>query len=120
MKIKRLYSYAKRYSLHGDADHMGDASIKSEKHLLNNYNLDQIDILKVGHHGSKTSTSKEFINTINPRYALISVGEDNKFNHPNQNVIKNLKNTKIYRTDQDKSIMFKIKNNKLEPQRCEP
>ena len=54
---------------------MGDASTKVEADLLTNYNLTNIDILKVGHHGSKTSSSEEFINNINPKYSIISVGK---------------------------------------------
>ena len=92
---------------------MGDASIYTEQEILNEYNLSNIDVLKVGHHGSKTSSSKEFIDVINPMYSIISVGEDNKYGHPNKEVLENLNNSKIYRTDQDGSIMFKIKNNKL-------
>ena len=91
---------------------MGDASVETEKELLNKYNLGKIDILKVGHHGSKTSSSDSFINRINPKYSIISVGKNNRYGHPNKEVLENLKNTKIYRTDQDGSIMFKI-NNKL-------
>ena len=75
--------------------------------------LGKVDILKVGHHGSKTSSSKEFINEINPKYSIISVGKNNRYGHPNKEVLENLENSKIYRTDQDGSIMFKIKNNKL-------
>ena len=94
----------------------GDAGIKVEKDIIGSYNLKDIDILKVGHHGSKTSSSKEFINNVNPKYSLISVGEDNKFGHPNKIVLENLKDSIIYRTDIDGSIMFKIKNNKLKIQ----
>ena len=99
---------------------MGDASIKVEKDLIENYNLENIDVLKVGHHGSKTSSGKDFIEEINPEYSLISVGKDNKFGHPNKEVLNNLNNSKIYRTDQDGSIMFKIKNDKLEIETCSP
>lgn len=74
---------------------MGDASIKTERVLLNNYNLDNIDILKVGHHGSNTSTSKEFLETIKPKLALISAGVNNKFNHPHEETINRLKKHKI-------------------------
>jgi len=91
----------------------GDASIESELNLISKYDLPPIDILKVGHHGSKTSSSQKFINTIKPKYSLISVGKDNKFAHPNNSVLENLKESKIYRTDQDGSIMFKIKDNKI-------
>ena len=98
----------------------GDASINTEKEILKDYNLPEIDVLKVGHHGSKTSSSKEFINEINPKYSIISVGKDNRYGHPNKEALDNLENSKIYRTDQDGSIMFRIKNNKLEIEACSP
>lgn len=99
---------------------MGDASSTAEKEILNKYNLYNIDVLKAGHHGSKTSSSKEFINSINPKYSIISVGNNNRYGHPNKEVLDNLFNSKIYRTDQDGSIMFKIKNNKLKIETCTP
>ena len=99
---------------------MGDASIKSEKYIMDNYDLGEIDFLKVGHHGSKTSSSKSFIEQISPKYSLISAGKDNKFNHPNKEVLDNLKYSKIYRTDEDGSIMFHVKNNKLKIEPCVP
>ena len=99
---------------------MGDASITTEKEILDKYNLPDIDVLKVGHHGSKTSSSKEFINEINPKYSIISVGNNNRYGHPNKEVLDNLDESKIYRTDQDGSIMFKIKNNKLKIETCSP
>ena len=99
---------------------MGDASINTEKYILNNYDLPIIDVLKVGHHGSETSTSKVFINTINPKYSIISVGKDNKYGHPNKEVLENLKDSKVYRTNQDGSIMFIIKNNELKIETCSP
>ena len=98
----------------------GDASINTEKEILKDYNLPEIDVLKVGHHGSKTSSSKEFINEINPKYSIISVGKDNRYGHPNKEALDNLNNSQIYRTDQDGSIMFRIKNNKLEIEACNP
>ena len=99
---------------------MGDASITTEKEILNKYNLPDIDVLKVGHHGSKTSSSKEFINEVNPKYSIISVGKNNRYGHPNDSVLDNLEDSKIYRTDEDGSIMFKIKNNKLQIETCRP
>ena len=99
---------------------MGDAGVEKEKDILNKYNLSDIDVLKVGHHGSKTSSSKEFIDKINPKYSIISVGKNNRYGHPNKEVLNNLSNTKIYRTDQDGSIMFKIKNNILRIETCSP
>ena len=92
---------------------MGDASINTEKDIMNNYDIGDVFILKVGHHGSKTSSSEEFINIVNPKYSIISVGKNNKFGHPNKEVLDNLSNSKIYRTDIDGSIMFKIKKDKL-------
>ena len=99
---------------------MGDASVTTEKEIMNKYNLPNIDVLKVGHHGSKTSSGKEFINEINPKYSIISVGKNNRYGHPNKEVLDNLNNSKIYRTDENGSIMFKIKNNKLRIDYCEP
>ena len=99
---------------------MGDAGIITEKDILNKYNLPNIDVLKVGHHGSRTSSSKEFIDEINPKYSIISVGKNNRYGHPNKEVLENLKYSKIYRTDKDESIMFKIKNNKLKIETCSP
>ncbi len=99
---------------------MGDASTTTEKEMLNKYNLPEIDVLKVGHHGSKTSSSKEFVDEINPRYSIISVGKNNRYGHPNKEVLENLDDSKIYRTDQDGSIMFRIKNSKLKIETCSP
>ena len=97
---------------------MGDASKEVEHNILKEYNLENIDILKVGHHGSKTSTSEYFINTINPKYSIISVGKNNRYGHPNKEVLDNIKNYKIYRTDEDGSIIFKIKNKKMKIETC--
>ena len=99
---------------------MGDASVTTEKEIMNKYDLPDIDVLKVGHHGSKTSSSIEFINEINPKYSIISVGKNNRYRHPNKEVLDNLNKSKIYRTDQDGSIMFKIKNNQLKIETCSP
>ena len=99
---------------------MGDASIETEKEILKKYNINNIDILKVGHHGSKTSSGKFFINEISPKYSIISVGKNNRYGHPNKEVLNNLEQSKIYRTDQEGSIMFKIKNNKLQIETCTP
>ena len=99
---------------------MGDAGIAREKDIINNYNLSNIDVLKIGHHGSKTSSGKEFIDYINPKYSIISVGKNNRYGHPNKEVLNNLTKSKIFRTDKNGSIMFKIKNNKLEIETCSP
>ena len=99
---------------------MGDAGAEVEEHLIEKYNLQNIDVLKVGHHGSRTSSSKNFIDEIKPKYSIISVGKNNRYGHPNKEVLDNLENSKIYRTDIDGSIMFKIKHNKLEIETCSP
>lgn len=81
----------------------GDIEKVAENEMVKEYtNGLKADILKVGHHGSKTSTTKEFLDLINPSVALIGVGQNNKFGHPNEDVIKRLeeKNIQIYRTDE--------------------
>lgn len=90
---------------------MGDAGIEKENEILNKYNLSNIDVLKVGHHGSKTSSGKEFIDEINPKYSIISVGKNNRYGHPNKEVLNILNNSKIYRTDLNGTIAIKINSN---------
>ncbi len=77
----------------------GDAELKEELDLVGSeINLD-VDILKLNHHGSKTSNSKLFLESTTPEIAIISVGEKNSYNHPSDIVLKRLKNTLILRTD---------------------
>ncbi|MGN1323350.1 MAG: ComEC/Rec2 family competence protein [Bacilli bacterium] len=78
---------------------MGDAGINKEKDILEKYRINNIDFIKVGHHSSNTSSSEEFINSINLKYSLISVGKNNRYGHPNKKVLDNLNDSKIYRTD---------------------
>ena len=99
---------------------MGDAGVEKERDILKKYNISNIDVLKVGHHGSKTSSGKKFIDEINPKYSIISVGKNNRYGHPNKEVLDTLNDSKIYRTDQDGSIMFKIKKDKLQIETCSP
>ena len=95
----------------------GDIEKVAENEMVKEYtNGLKADILKVGHHGSKTSTTKEFLDLINPSVALIGVGQNNKFGHPNEDVIKRLeeKNIQIYRTDEMGEISVIIdKNGKI-------
>lgn len=98
---------------------MGDATKEEEGVLLRDYNLD-VDILKVGHHGSDTSSSKEFIDSVNPKYSLISVGKNNRYGHPKESILETLKNSKIYRTDQDGSIEIKLNRNGYKIRTCNP
>jgi len=67
---------------------------------------DQVDILKVSHHGSKNGTSEEILNILKPKVAVISVGKENKFGHPTKEVLDKLKakNIEIKRTDQNGEI----------------
>lgn len=104
--------------IYAEIDHfkllfMGDVGKKVEENILKEYNLSDIDILKVGHHGSNTSSSKSFINQMKPKYSIISVGKNNRYGHPHKEVLNNLKNSTIYRTDKSGSISIKIKKNQL-------
>lgn len=79
----------------------GDASKKSEEYILNKYNIGKIDVLKIGHHGSITSTSDELLKELRPSLAIISCGKNNRFNHPHKETIDKLKEYRIkyLRTD---------------------
>ena len=94
----------------------GDIEKIAEEQILDEYknNLEELNssILKVGHHGSKTSSTKEFIEIVKPKISLIGVGKNNKFGHPNDEVIERLKSigSKIYRTDEMGEIMITINN----------
>ena len=86
----------------------GDATQSVEKELIlgrTEYKaqLDS-DVLKVGHHGSKTSTSKEFVEAVSPEIAVISDGKNNQYGHPHQEVLNNLAGAQIFRTDLDGDI----------------
>lgn len=87
---------------------MGDASIESEKYLISQYENIECDILKVGHHGSNTSTCNEFLNKVKPKEAIISVSEKNIYHHPSSDVIERLEkhNVKIRRTDKEGTICY--------------
>ena len=88
----------------------GDAEHKSEEAMLEKYKKGELDcdILKVGHHGSSTSTTDEFLGAVSPEIALISCGDGNKYGHPNTETIDKLDGAKIkyYRTDLDGSIVI--------------
>ena len=86
----------------------GDIEEAAEKRLLIWQNILQSDILKVGHHGSATSTNLEFLDKVNPSIAVITVGK-NHYGHPSQKIIERLedKNIKIYRTDEDGTIIIR-------------
>ena len=83
---------------------MGDSTEKQEKEIIDVYNLENIHILKVGHHGSNTSSSAEFINEITPKIALISVAKKNLYNHPSKKVIRTLDKSDIFTTSNYGSV----------------
>ena len=90
----------------------GDIEKIAEKKILEEYdNKEKIlkaNILKVAHHGSKTSSTEEFIKLVDPKIAIIGVGKNNMFKHPSEEVIKRLEKDKIkiYRTDESGEISF--------------
>jgi competence protein ComEC len=86
----------------------GDAQSVSEKEMLaKGYNL-SADVLKVGHHGSGSSTTASFLEAVSPEYAVIMVGADNDYGHPHQETLDRLKaaGVKIYRTDRNGTVTF--------------
>lgn len=90
---------------------MGDAGKISEKYLLDAYNFDKVDILKLGHHGSRNSSSIEFLNKINPNNIFISVGLNNRFGHPHKETLERTKNIKTYMTSINGMIKIILKDN---------
>ena len=98
----------------------GDIEETAEKEILKQYKNDiqvlNSFLLKVAHHGSKTSSIKEFVEAVKPNISLIGVGENNKFGHPNKDVIERLESvgSKIYRTDTMGEITVVVdKNGKI-------
>ncbi len=93
----------------------GDIEQKTEKYILENLKDFQADLLLVPHHGSKTSSSLEFIKQVNPKYALISVGQDNIYRLPNDAIIEryNRLGIKIYRTDVNGALRVHVANDKI-------
>lgn len=77
----------------------GDIEQKIEQRLVSQNQLLESDVLKISHHGSKSSTSYNFLKAINPQIVVISVGEDNRYKHPHADVLERLKEVLTYRTD---------------------
>ena len=93
----------------------GDAEAKAEQALIDEgLNID-CDVLKVGHHGSSSSSTKEFLNKTTPEYAAISVGKNNIYSHPSDSVVSALENcgAQVLRTDTDGDITFYVENGKI-------
>jgi competence protein ComEC len=70
---------------------MGDLDIAGEQRILSHYQVPRIDVLKCGHHGSRTSTSASFLAVVHPKLAIISAGKNNRFKHPHEEVLARLK-----------------------------
>lgn len=85
----------------------GDAQAEAEVDILHNNSNISADVYKVAHHGSRTSTTNEFLDAINPTYAVISCGEDNSYGHPHPEVMKKLRKAriKVFRTDEQGTII---------------
>lgn len=80
----------------------GDAEVANEK--LRSW--DDIDVLKVAHHGSRTSSSEEFLEQVKPEYVIISCGRDNDYGHPHKEVMDRLKGSEVYKTSKDGTILI--------------
>lgn len=95
----------------------GDSPQKIESHLIKQYgNNLQSTVLKVGHHGSRTSTSDEYVSVTRPQYAVISDGQKNRYGHPHKQTLDTLNRHKvqILRTDQLGTIVMKSDGDKFE------
>lgn len=92
----------------------GDAEIEEELDLVEN-DIAPADVLKVGHHGSETSSSNTFLDAVRPACAVISCGKDNRYGHPDAEVLKRLeeRNVEILRTDEKGSIVFRSDGKEL-------
>lgn len=86
----------------------GDCTYENELDIINNFNLEDVDFLKISHHGSKNSSSQEFLSAVSPDVAAISCGYDNQYGHPHKDTLLRLAqtNAKIYRTDKQGHISF--------------
>jgi len=89
---------------------MGDAPHSIEREIIQKYSLENITVLKAGHHGSRTSTGAAFLSEIKPRYVVISSGKENTYGHPHAEVLSLLENfkTKVLRTDEEGTITFTV------------
>ena len=97
----------------------GDIEEVAEKDIVNRYKNSKIlksTMLKVAHHGSKTSSTQEFLDVVKPMYALIGVGKNNNFGHPSEIIIQALNNIncKVYRTDENGEISINVNRNSID------
>ncbi len=121
-KKNHIYSDCNNYSVVIKAEYgensflfTGDAEKLVEDEILeSNYDI-KADVLKVGHHGSSTSTSEKFLNKVSPKYAVISCGVNNEYGHPHKETLEKLKerNIKTYRTDLDGTVVAQSDGKKI-------
>jgi competence protein ComEC len=100
----------------------GDISSEAEKRILAGWRLPHVQVLKVAHHGSRTSTGAEWLDAVAPRYAVISVGRHNPFGHPSPLVLQRLRarHAVILRTDQLGAIIFHVEKQKIRVESTSP
>jgi competence protein ComEC len=96
----------------------GDAEKEAEREMLAENKEDELqaEVLKIGHHGSRNSTTPEFLAAVKPRLAIISVGEDNPYGHPNAELLERLANAgvRVLRTDQNGAVHILMDRKGLE------
>lgn len=94
---------------------MGDAEKEVENIIINRYTNLETDVLKLGHHGSSTSSSYHFIREVMPSVAIISCGKDNEYGHPHEEVMSRIKdaNVEVYRTDTMHDIILTSDGNNI-------
>jgi competence protein ComEC len=95
----------------------GDAERPVEQRMVESEDV-KSDLLKVGHHGSATSSTAEFVHAVNPRWAIISVGAGNSFGHPRRETLEHLQQegTLTYRTDRNRAVTFYLDGKTVSPQ----
>lgn len=115
-----LQTSSEKILLMGDAEDPIEKQLMSDKRVNENLdlfsiNIEDVDILKVGHQGSRNGTSKDFLKIVRPKYAVIFAGIDNRFGHPHLDTLKRLHDSgaKILRTDESGDIVFTITKNGL-------
>ncbi|MDR2591516.1 MAG: MBL fold metallo-hydrolase [Chitinispirillales bacterium] len=105
--------------VHGETSFLftGDAEDKSENQMLKSRRPLRSDVLKVGHHGSRTSTTEDFLDAVSPSVAVISCGKDNTYNHPNKETLLKLgrpeRNVTLFRTDKDGTVVITTDGQKI-------
>jgi competence protein ComEC len=96
----------------------GDAEKEAEREMLSENSPDELqaEVLKIGHHGSKNSTTTDFLAAVKPRLAIISVGEDNPYGHPNAELLERLANAgvRFLRTDRDGAVRILMDSKNVE------